>query len=362
MAAGGGAAIAAASSATPAQASSSAAAPPPPSDPYAPPPGTGARGRPTAVTLYQYEVCPFCCKVKAFLDFHRVPYTVVEVNPLTKAELKALAADAAASAAAANAANAATTPPALKKVPVVRLAYADGGADEVVADSSAIISRLAAELGVKGGAAAAGSNIADDSEEARWRRWADERLVKTITANIYRSWDESWQTFSYITREAGDAWGWAAREGARVAGAVLMWKVGQGMPKKYGIEGDLREALYRDLDAFADAVDGGSGAGGGVGGGWLKKSKGGGGGGGGSRPFLGGSRPDLADLAVYGVIRAIRGTNTYNDMVEHSRIGAWLERMDAAVGAGSRVEAGAASAGAEAEAARRATPAAAAAA
>lgn len=24
------------------------------------------------ITLYQYEVCPFCCKVKAFLDFHNV--------------------------------------------------------------------------------------------------------------------------------------------------------------------------------------------------------------------------------------------------------------------------------------------------
>ena len=24
------------------------------------------------ITLYQYEVCPFCCKVKAFLDYHKV--------------------------------------------------------------------------------------------------------------------------------------------------------------------------------------------------------------------------------------------------------------------------------------------------
>ena len=25
------------------------------------------------VTLYQYDVCPFCNKVKAFLDYHEVP-------------------------------------------------------------------------------------------------------------------------------------------------------------------------------------------------------------------------------------------------------------------------------------------------
>jgi microsomal prostaglandin-E synthase 2 len=27
---------------------------------------------PKEITLYQYEVCPFCCKVKAFLDYYKV--------------------------------------------------------------------------------------------------------------------------------------------------------------------------------------------------------------------------------------------------------------------------------------------------
>ena len=59
------------------------------------------------VVLYQYATCPFCNKVrrewlrhvawwsrdaplqlKAFLDYHKIPYKVVEVNPLTKKELK----------------------------------------------------------------------------------------------------------------------------------------------------------------------------------------------------------------------------------------------------------------------------------
>jgi microsomal prostaglandin-E synthase 2 len=40
--------------------------------------------------LYQYDVCPFCNKVQAFLDFHNVAYTAVEVNPLTKSEMKAV--------------------------------------------------------------------------------------------------------------------------------------------------------------------------------------------------------------------------------------------------------------------------------
>lgn len=79
--------------------------------------------------LYQYEVCPFCCKVKALLDYYDLPYETVEVNPLTKAELKWST---------------------YRKVPVARM---DGGA-RVAVDSSAIMSELAAELEAAGRAPA----------------------------------------------------------------------------------------------------------------------------------------------------------------------------------------------------------------
>jgi microsomal prostaglandin-E synthase 2 len=38
--------------------------------------------------LYQYEVCPWCNKVKAVLDYYKVPYQVVEVDPLRKSQIK----------------------------------------------------------------------------------------------------------------------------------------------------------------------------------------------------------------------------------------------------------------------------------
>ena len=40
------------------------------------------------LTLYQYATCPYCCKTRAFLDYYRVPYAVVEVNPLFRKEIK----------------------------------------------------------------------------------------------------------------------------------------------------------------------------------------------------------------------------------------------------------------------------------
>lgn len=57
----------------------------------------------------------------------------------------------------------------------------------------------------------------------------------------------------------------------------------------------------------------------------------------GSRQFLGGDKPNLADLAMYGVLSAIKGTDTYNDLILNSNIGQWLSRMAQAVGDSARV-------------------------
>lgn len=39
------------------------------------------------LTLYQYQSCPFCCKVRAYLDFKGLSYDVVEVNSVSRKEL-----------------------------------------------------------------------------------------------------------------------------------------------------------------------------------------------------------------------------------------------------------------------------------
>ena len=276
-----------------------AAAPPaaPTENPYRLPPPTGHL--PKSIALYQYEVCPFCCKVKAFLDYHKLPYRVVEVNPLTKAELKWSE---------------------YKKVPVVVL----DGSDQVN-NSSSIVSRLAAELeagkggsksswsfGGKRGAATGtgGAGGAPPEEEERWRRWVDERLVRVITVNIYRSASESFQTFDYITEHGN--FGWVQREAARVVGATMMWGLSRRLKKKYDVEGDVREALYRCAAEWVAAV-------------------------GDRRPFLGGDRPNLADIEVFGVMRSIVGTDTFMDLQHKTAVGPWYERMMAVVGAPARL-------------------------
>jgi microsomal prostaglandin-E synthase 2 len=43
---------------------------------------------PPAITLYQYSICPFCNIVKSVLSYADVKHDIVEVNPLTKSEIK----------------------------------------------------------------------------------------------------------------------------------------------------------------------------------------------------------------------------------------------------------------------------------
>lgn len=40
------------------------------------------------VTFYRYTTCPFCGTVKSFLDYHKIPHDLVEVDPLFKTQLK----------------------------------------------------------------------------------------------------------------------------------------------------------------------------------------------------------------------------------------------------------------------------------
>ena len=53
----------------------------------------------------------------------------------------------------------------------------------------------------------------------------------------------------------------------------------------------------------------------------------------------GGSKPNLADLAVFGVLRPIRYLKSGRDMVENTRIGEWYTKMENSVGESSRIKA-----------------------
>lgn len=229
---------------------------------------------PQNVVLYQYQACPFCNKVRAFLDYHDIPYKVVEVNPLSKKELKWSD---------------------YKKVPILTV---DG---EQLVDSSDIINILQSRINPN-------DKLTND-EEAKWRRWVDEHLVHVLSPNIYRTTSEALESFDYIAKHGN--FSFTERFAVKYAGAAAMYMVSKKLKKKYNIT-DERASLYDAANTWIDALNG--------------------------RDFLGGSKPNLADLAVFGVLRPIRYLRAGKDMVENTEIGDWYRRMEDAVGEPSRIQ------------------------
>jgi microsomal prostaglandin-E synthase 2 len=132
-----------------------------------------------------------------------------------------------------------------------------------------------------------------------------------LTVNIYRTPRESFQTFEYIT-DTGK-FNFLEREAVRIVGATTMYAISGKLKKKYKIEGDPRAELYSTAEEWVSGLGG--------------------------RPFMGGDKPNLADISAFGVIRSITCTDTFLDLMHNTKISGWYERMMKAVGDSSRISA-----------------------
>ena len=67
----------------------------------------------------------------------------------------------------------------------------DDGSTRLLKESSDIIDELVA--------ATQAAPVGDAAEQKQWRTWVDEKWVRVVTVNIYRTVGESLQTFDYMT-------------------------------------------------------------------------------------------------------------------------------------------------------------------
>ncbi|XP_037082653.1 prostaglandin E synthase 2-like [Pollicipes pollicipes] len=272
------------------------------------------------LTLYQYQTCPFCCKVRAFLDYYGISYDLIEVNPVLRKEVKWSA---------------------YKKVPIVVAEMPEGC--QQLNDSSMVMSALysylydpsrsLADLATyypplvstddKGrrrtdimnkyflmyGDKDTKRTKDDIKAERSWRRWADDVLVHALSPNVYRTPAEALQAFRWFS-ETGD-WErhFAAWERLLVVyvGAAAMYGIGKILKRRHNLKDDVRESLYDGCATWVKE---------------LRKRK---------TPFHGGERPNLADISVYGVLSSIEGCDAFKDILEHTKIGDWFYRMKSAV-------------------------------
>ncbi|XP_055023634.1 prostaglandin E synthase 2 isoform X1 [Misgurnus anguillicaudatus] len=264
------------------------------------------------LTLYQYKTCPFCSKVRAFLDYHGLPYEIVEVNPVMRQEIKWST---------------------YRKVPILMV-------DRTVQinDSSVIISALKTYLITKQRTVSEvldcypeikakndrGKDVIEfgnkywvmvnnedadglypekDSrkEEIKWRKWVDEWLVHLISPNVYRTPTEALASFDYIVREGK----FGTFEGffAKYFGAAAMWIISKRLKSRHNLQNDVRQDLYKAVNDWVAAI-------------------------GKNKRFMGGDEPNLADLAVFGVLRVMEGLQAFDDMMDHTKVKNWYRRME----------------------------------
>ncbi|TDH13223.1 hypothetical protein EPR50_G00055110 [Perca flavescens] len=266
------------------------------------------------LTLYQYKTCPFCSKVRAFLDYHGLAYEIVEVNPVMRKEIKWSV---------------------YRKVPILMV---DGNVQ--LNDSSVIISSLKTYLINKERSMSEilhcypemksvnerGKEVTEYSnkywvmlgeaeiteiypekgmqkEEMKWRQWADDWLVHLISPNVYRTTGEALASFDYIVREGK----FGTFEGffAKYVGAAAMFLIAKRLKSRHNLQDDVRQDLYKAVNDWVAAVG--------------KKRK-----------FMGGDQPNLADLAVFGVLRVMEGLQAFDDMMDNTKVKHWYRRMERA--------------------------------
>ena len=225
------------------------------------------------LTLYQFELCPFCHKVRAGLELKGLPYRKVEVNPMTKKELPALPADAP------------------RKVPVLR------SGNDILTDSTAILAYLD-DLPGK-----VGFRPSDDAARKRAteiEEWVDSELIYALPTVIYGTWGEALEAAQVTARSSN--FGWVQNIGVRVGGSLIMHQVSKRLLKKRG-KTDAHRWVRESIDHFEQ---------------WL-----------GDAAFVTGPELSVADVAMHGALSCVRSFPVYAEIMRRAKVAAWFERVQA---------------------------------
>ncbi|EDW68845.1 prostaglandin E synthase 2 [Drosophila virilis] len=267
------------------------------------------------IVLFQFQTCPFCCKVRAYLDYMGVSYSVVEVDAVLRQDIRWSS---------------------VKKVPMVLIRQQDGQYVQMT-DSSAIISLVASSLHDKrtdvGDLAQFYPHVSffdDDGKkrqdilnkyflmyqdrtpknmtkeieenERKWRTWADNHLVHLISPNCYQTLGEALETFEWFS-QAGE-WDVYFPKWERnlmvYGGATAMWAIAKILKRRHELTDDVRSHMYDALGKWTAE---------------LKKR---------NTKFMGGKQPGLSDLSVFGVLSSMEGCQTFKDSLQNTNIGKWF--------------------------------------
>mmetsp|Transcript_21309 Transcript_21309/g.32819 ORF Transcript_21309/g.32819 Transcript_21309/m.32819 type:complete len:284 (-) Transcript_21309:924-1775(-) len=242
---------------------------------------------PLSFTLWQYKICPFCNKVKSLLAYADVDHNVIEVNPLTKNELKPWSGD-------------------YKKVPIAVLNDEQlNGSDKILdalLENEQVISNLEGKWVNTEQTMTMSDFRSNDAE--KWMKYATDDLASLLYPNICRSLSDSFLAFSYVNDV--DTFSPVQKITIRGAGSLAMYLAASKIKSKRGIT-DEREALNKVLSVWEEEG--------------LSSGK---------KEFQSGTQaPNMGDIAVFGTLRSVEGLPAHKEAIEKrgGPVKDWYERM-----------------------------------
>lgn len=164
------------------------------------------------LTLYQFNTCPFCWKVKALLNYTKQPYETVEVTPFSMKELDFTD---------------------HKKVPVLK----DG--EHIIVESAAIVDHINTHH----------TKLPVTNDSTEWTQWIDEKLARYLPILIHPDFGTSFKHMKVAL--SGTNMNPFKRAFLRFMGSIIMPKVSNKMMAKYSIQQPETEFLAQ-IDHWVD--------------------------------------------------------------------------------------------------------------
>ena len=227
-----------------------------------------------AVTLYQFELCPYCHKVKAALEAKGIAFTKVEVNPMNKKELPVLPAGAP------------------RKVPVIQVG------SETVFDSTAIVAYLEAHDTTGLRLTPTDPTLLAKSQLVE--KWVNDDLSHVLPTVIYGTWGEAIKAAKVVAKTSN--FGMVQNAMVRAGGSLIMHQVAKRIVSKRG-GGEPAAMLAAEMDKFEA---------------WL-----------GETDFIGGTALCVGDVAAHGCLTCIAEFPAFTVIMARPRVAAWYQRVAA---------------------------------
>ena len=226
-----------------------------------------------SVTLYQFQLCPYCHKIRAALDLKGVKYTQVEVSPSNKKELPPLPEEAP------------------KKVPVLKVE------DRIVWDSTDILLEID-RLVPDGMSLNEEENAERNQKITELEDWIDDNLIRALPTVIYATWKDAFRAARLTAKESHFSW-WEGIK-VRVFGSIIMKLIAKRILKRH-----QRTDGFQWVNECMDYLET-----------HLK-----------DQPYLVGEQISIADAAFHGALMCVYEFPIFQEIMKRPLIQAWFDQI-----------------------------------